>query len=155
MQPEEDPLRVRVAQPVRLDAARQGDALGGYAVVVAEAEVGCGRRDARVRLLVEVEVPQLGAHHGEDDVLEVVVCAMLALERRRAEPGRCGRHLRQCQCCSAECGRGNGLALRVVEAMPTLLPKEMVFGRVWSAMLLKEKVLGRVGAAVLKEMVFG
>jgi hypothetical protein len=103
-------------------------------MVLAEAEVVFGCGNPRVRLLFNVEVPQLGAHQGEHDILEVVVRAMLALERRSPESRRCGRHWSRCQHCSGASGRGNGdgLAFRVVDAMPTLLPKEMVFA--WSAM---------------------
>ena len=86
-------------------------------------------------LMFEVGVAELTAHHGVDDVLEVVVGAILALERRCPESGRRCQHWTT-GVSWAVYGREDGtdrLALRVVEAMATLVPRET--GLFWSVMV--------------------
>ena len=73
---------------MRLLAEWEGDALGGEFVVFGVLEVD-GRGSAiHVAVGSEVEVAQLGAEHGEHDILEVGVGAIGALEWGSDEAAR-------------------------------------------------------------------
>jgi hypothetical protein len=80
VEPQDNLFRRAAAEPMRLCAARQCDALGYNAVILAPLEI-YGRRGAvHVALLCRVEVAELDAHHAEHDVFEVVVRARGAFE---------------------------------------------------------------------------
>ena len=100
VKPQHHLLRFAAPQPVGFGAVRQHERLRREAVLLAEPVVRVRGGDAQVGLLVEGEVGELHAHHGEHDVLEVGVGAGLALEGRRDQTGRRGEH----------CGRGCMLA---------------------------------------------
>jgi hypothetical protein len=73
---DQDLLHAAAAEPVRLRSAREGDALGGEAVVFGELEVHGRRRSVHVPVLGEGEAAQLGAQHGERDIFEVRIGAV-------------------------------------------------------------------------------
>lgn len=77
---------------MRLCTAGQSDTLGGSSSGLAEGEIGFGCIAARIHILVDVEVAELGAHHGVNNVFEVVMSAILALERRCPQPDGCCQH---------------------------------------------------------------
>jgi hypothetical protein len=80
MKVHEDLLDAATAEPVRLRAARQGDALGGEAVVFGKLEVYRRSRSVHVTVLGKGGAAQLGAQHGKHNILKVCVGAVIALE---------------------------------------------------------------------------
>ena len=73
---------------MRLRSARQCYALWREAVVLRELEVDGRSRPIHVPVLGKIEVAQLGAEHGEHDILEVCIGAIGSFEWRGDETTR-------------------------------------------------------------------
>ena len=80
MEPDNNSFCILVPEPMRLCAAGQSNGFGVNIFGLAESKICFSRVDACISLLIKVHVAELCAHHGIDNVLEVVVGAMLALE---------------------------------------------------------------------------
>jgi len=75
-------LHAGAAEPMRLGTAWQSDALWSEAIVFGVLEICRCCRYVHVAVLGEVEVPELGAEHGEHDIFEVCIRAIGAFEGR-------------------------------------------------------------------------
>ena len=89
MEVDDELLGGAAAKPVRLGATGQCDALGLELVVFGEFEVDWRCGAVQVPVLGEVEVAQLGAEHGEHDIFEVGVGAIVPFEGGGDETARC------------------------------------------------------------------
>tara|TARA_R110002003_G_scaffold388_4_gene19319 strand:+ start:2105 stop:2374 length:270 start_codon:yes stop_codon:yes gene_type:complete len=89
MEVNDDLLRGAATKPVGLCATRQHYALRCEAIVFRKLQIYRGRGAVHIAILGEVEVAELGAEHGEHDVLEVRIRAIGAFEGGRKSTTGC------------------------------------------------------------------
>jgi hypothetical protein len=113
--------RIAVADPVGLDTTCKRYRLWSKAFVFSKLQVHISSRWIKVAVLGERLAAKLFSQHGEHDILEIGVGAILACERGSAQSGRRCEHWTWWSAIRPRQDVSDGLAFSVTEASPSLL----------------------------------